>query len=184
MFGVPLMHAAVRMETKSAGTVISSVRRRAGEGRRQNQGVTRNYEQIYHHTERQGPPAQVVCAGRDGQDAGPAFDAGCVDPGGQEQCAIYALHRRGRPRDRGELRKDCADRHEGGEEAVSPLYGFSRWAARRVVREVAGAAAGGDRGTVDQGHAAEVEDGPADGDQAEGLQGTASSAPGAAASGA
>ena len=43
---------------------------------------------------------------------------------GKEQCAVYAVHRCGRPRDCGELREDCADRVEVGQEAVSPVTGF------------------------------------------------------------
>jgi len=54
----------------------------------------------------------------------PAFDAGCVDIGWEEQCAVYAVHRCGRPRDCGELREDRADRAEGEQEAVSPIHGF------------------------------------------------------------
>ena len=73
---------------------------------------------------------------------------------------------------------------EGWAEALSPLHRISGRAARGVVHAAFEPQAGDDSGAGHQGHAAEEQDGPADGDQAEGLSGRQASPPGADAGGA
>ncbi len=74
-----------------------------------------------------------------------------------------------------------------GLKAESKLYrrytGFPGRAARGVVRAAVEPQAGGDSGTGHQGHAAQEQDGPADGYQAEGLSRRQASPPGAGAGG-